>query len=50
MEARRQRDRLLDRLAEAFKGITSKLRREKPPAMIGLPPSARGLKAIPDDI
>ena len=42
--------RLLGRLAEALKGIAARLRREKPPAMIGLPPSARGMKAIPDDI
>jgi hypothetical protein len=40
----------LGRLVEALKGIAGRLRRQKPPAMIGLPPSARGLKAIPDDI
>ncbi len=50
METPRDLDRLLGRLAEALKGIAGKLRREKPPAMIGLPPSARGLKVIPDDI
>jgi hypothetical protein len=42
--------RLFGRLAEALKGIVARLQRAKPPAMIGLPPSARGLKAIPDDI
>jgi hypothetical protein len=52
MEPPRPLSRLLTRLGEAARGI---LRREKPPAepvpaMIGLPPSARGLKAIPDDI
>ncbi len=31
------------RLVEALKGIAAKLRRDKPPAMVGLPPSARGL-------
>jgi hypothetical protein len=35
---------------ELFKDLAGKLQGEKPPAMIGLPPSARGLKAIPDDI
>jgi len=50
METPRNLDRLFGRLAEALKGTARKLRREKPPAMIGLPPSARGLKAIPDDI
>jgi len=50
MELPRNLDPLVGRLAEALKGIAGKLRREKPPAMIGLPPSARGLKAIPDDI
>jgi hypothetical protein len=50
METPRDLGRLLGRLAGAIKGISGKLRREKPPAMIGLPPSARGLKAIPDDI
>jgi hypothetical protein len=38
------------RLAQALKGIAGKLRHQKPPTMIGLPPSARGLKTIPDDI
>jgi hypothetical protein len=41
---------LFRRFARAFKGVAQKLRREKPSGMIGLPPSARGLKAIPDDI
>jgi hypothetical protein len=50
METPRNLDRLLGRLAEALKGIARKVRRQKPPAMIGLPPSARGLKVIPDDI
>jgi hypothetical protein len=50
METPRHPGRLFGRLAEAVRGIAGKLRREKPPAMIGLPPSARGLKAIPDDI
>jgi hypothetical protein len=50
METPRDLGRLVGRLAEALKRITGKLRREKPPAMTGLPPSARGLKAIPDDI
>jgi hypothetical protein len=50
MELPRDPGRLFSRLAGALKGITGKLRRVKPPAMIGLPPSARGLKAIPDDI
>ena len=50
METPRNLDRLLGRLAETLKGIASMVRREKPPAMIGLPPSARGLKVIPDDI
>src|SRR5947208_13310729 len=55
MEPPRRIGRLFTRLGEAVKGVAEKLRREKPPAepppaMIGLPPSARGLKAIPDDI
>jgi len=50
METPRNPDRLYRRLAEVLKAIAGKLRREKPPAMIGRPPSARGLKAIPDDI
>ncbi len=49
METPRDLGRLFGRLAEALKRITAKRRREKPPAMIVLPPSARGLKAIPDD-
>ena len=50
MEPPRHSGRFLGRLVEALKGIAGRLRRQKPPAMIGLPPSARGLKAIPDDI
>jgi len=42
--------RLIGRLTEVLKGITGKLRREKPPAMIGLPPSARGLTGRPADL
>jgi hypothetical protein len=45
-----QPGQLIGRLAEAFKGIVGKLWLRKRTAMIGLPPSARGLKAIPDDI
>jgi len=41
METPRNLDRLFGRLAEALKGIAGKLRREKPPAMIGIPPSRR---------
>jgi hypothetical protein len=33
--------RFLGRLAEALKGIAGSLRHEKPPAMIGIPPSRR---------
>ncbi len=51
MEPPRYIPRFLSRLAEAVKGV---LRREKPqappPAMIGLPPSARGLTGRPADI
>src|SRR3954465_10921063 len=50
MESPLHSGRFLGRLVEALKGIADRLRRQKPPAMIGLPPSARGLKAIPDDI
>jgi hypothetical protein len=55
MEPLRPIPSLLTRLGEAAKGLAAKLRRENPPvepppAMIGLPPSARGLKAIPDNI
>ncbi len=55
MEPPRRISGLLTRLGEAAKGLAAKLRRENPPvepppAMTGLPPSARGLKAIPDDI
>ena len=52
MEPSRPIPRFLSRLAEAAKGF---LRRKKPlapppPAMIGLPPSARGLTGRPADI
>jgi len=50
METPRNLDRLFGRLAASLRAIAGKLRREKPPVMLGLPPSARGLKAIPDDI
>jgi hypothetical protein len=55
MEPPRRISGLLTRLGEAAKGLAAKLRRENPPVeppptMIGLPPSARGLKAIPGDI
>jgi hypothetical protein len=50
METPHRLDQLFGRLAQALKGIADRVRRQKPPAMIGLPPSARGLKAIPDDI
>jgi hypothetical protein len=50
MEMARDLGRLFRRLAEVIKGAVRTLKREKQPAMIGLPPSARGLKAIPDDI
>ncbi len=43
----RRLSRLFTRSAEAAKGI---FRREKPPAMIGLPPSARGLTGRPANI
>jgi len=49
METPRHPGRLFGRLAEALKGIAAKLRRGKPPAMIGLPPSARGLTGRPAD-
>jgi hypothetical protein len=39
----------LGRLAQALKGIAGKFRRQKPPAMIGLPPSSRGLTGRPAD-
>jgi hypothetical protein len=39
----------LGRFAEALRGIAGKLRRQEPPAMIGLPPSARGLTGRPAD-
>ncbi len=46
--------RLFSRIVSAAKGLSGKLAREKPvdppPAMIGLSPSARGLKPIPEDI
>jgi hypothetical protein len=50
METPRDVGHLVGRLVEVLKGLTGKLRLEKRPAMIGRPPSARGLKAIPDDI
>jgi len=50
METPRNLDRLFGRLAASLRAIAGKLRREKPPVMLGLPPSARSLKAIPDDI
>jgi hypothetical protein len=50
METPSNLDKPLGRLAGAFKGIAGKLRRDTRPAMIGLSPSARGFKAIPDDI
>jgi len=49
METPRHSGRLVGRLVEALKGIAAKLRREKPPAMVGLPPSARGLTGRPAD-
>lgn len=49
METPRHPGRLLSRLVEALKAIAGKFRREKPPAMIGLPPSARGLTGRPAD-
>jgi hypothetical protein len=50
METQTGLGRLLRRIAEAFERTARKLRREKPAAMIGLAPSARGLKAIPDSV
>ncbi len=41
MKAPRHPGRFLGRLVVALKGIVGKLRREKPPAMIGTPPSRR---------
>jgi len=49
METPRHSGRLVGRLVEALKGSAAKLRREKPPAMVGLPPSARGLTGRPAD-
>jgi hypothetical protein len=49
METPRHPGRLFGRLVEALKGIAAKLRREKTPAMVGLPPSARGLTGRPAD-
>ncbi len=49
METPRHPGRLFGRLVEALKGIATKLRREKPPAMVGLPSSARGLTGRPAD-
>ena len=46
--------RLFNWIVSAAKGLSGKLAREKPvdppPAMIGLPPSARGLNPIPEKI
>jgi hypothetical protein len=50
METPRHPGRLVGRLVEALKGIAAKLRRDKPPAMVGLPPSARGLTGRPADL
>ena len=55
MEFPRRLTRLFSRLAAAGKGLAGKLRRERPPvepepAMIGLPPSARGLTGRPIDL
>jgi hypothetical protein len=41
---------LIRHITAATEGLLGKLRPKPPPAMIGLPPSARGLLAIPDDI
>jgi hypothetical protein len=49
MKTPRDQGRLFGRLAEALKGLAGKLWREKRPAMIGLPPSARGLTGRPAD-
>ena len=49
METPRHPGRLVGRLVEALKGIAAKFRRDKPPAMVGLPPSARGLTGRPAD-
>ena len=49
METPRHPGRLVGRLVEALKGIAAKLRHKKPPAMVGLPPSARGLTGRPAD-
>ncbi len=49
METPRHPGRLFGRLVEALKGIATKLRREKPPALVGLPSSARGLTGRPAD-
>lgn len=55
MERPHRISRLFSRLGEAAKRLASRADSERapaepPPAMIGLPPSARGLKAISDDI
>lgn len=50
METPRHPGRLVGRLVVALKGIAAKLRRDKPPAMVGLPPSARGLTGRPADL
>jgi hypothetical protein len=49
MEPPRHPGRLFGRLVEALKRLAGKFRREKPPAMIGPPPSARGLTGRPAD-
>jgi hypothetical protein len=51
MKTPRRRCRFFGRLADALKDIAGrlKLRHGKPPAMIGLPPSARGLTGGPAD-
>ncbi len=43
------RRRLLDRILESFGRLAGKRWRRRPPAMIGLPPSARGLTGRPVD-
>jgi hypothetical protein len=49
MEKPRSPRPVLDRLADALNSIADKLWRKKSPAMIGLPPSARGLTGRPAD-
>jgi hypothetical protein len=50
MDTPRDLGRLFGRLGEVLSHFASKVRRRKPPAMIGLAPSARGLKPIPSEI